>query len=697
MATRARKSAPDPKALLDAANSASEKVATLHIAFLALCAYVLVIVFSTTDMDLLIGKGIKLPVVDVEVPIVGFYAVAPYLLVLVHFNLLLQLQLLSRKLYAFDDAAPKDEGIGGLHDQLNIFPYNYYLVGRPSRLVGNLVALVVTITMLLLPLAALLTLQARFLAYQSERVLWWQRAATWLDVVSVVMLWPVIMDRRDSWSAYIRGIWQRARVHWLRWLWGFFGVAIFIAFLTSESQVVPLWLDKSFVAWLLLTFLAPALRRGVGWLSGGRYFAGQRTMAPVTLGVRGLLTTLLLGLPLPLILVAEGERIDRPLEYGPLMQSLRHLDLHEKALFAKPPRPEVLADLRGTDPAKRQAALRSVERIDLQKRSLRGADLYKALMPMADLRGANLQGANLWEADLQGADLTLAQLQGAKLLGTQLQGADLLNAVLQGAALVGAQLQGASLIFAALQASDLSFAELQGADLGNANLQGADLRNAALQGASLSRANFKGAKLREATLYTSPIMMRDAVFELVDVRGLKWRPLSTKDLQRLRKEQAGWAWSTQNLQTRFDTLIPLQGSPNVTSPQMVSCLRGTDLLGVATEVKCKDTYSLDVFRKRLLPELEQLACGSPYILRELVLRFYNETRFSKTIFDPQDSTTKGLTAHLQQRVNNVAAKGLCPGLALLTSEDKRRLRALAEQDDVASRLLPTIGIDVPKR
>jgi hypothetical protein len=84
----------DAEALLDTANSASQHVAVLHVAFMALCAYVLVIVFGTIDMDFLIGKGVKLPVVDVTVPIVGFYAFAP--VVLVHFNLLLQLQLLSR-------------------------------------------------------------------------------------------------------------------------------------------------------------------------------------------------------------------------------------------------------------------------------------------------------------------------------------------------------------------------------------------------------------------------------------------------------------------------------------------------------------------------------------------------------------------------------------------------------------------------
>jgi hypothetical protein len=125
----------DAEALLDTANSTSQHVAVLHVAFMALCAYVLIIVFGTTDMDLLIGKGVKLPVVDVTVYIVGFYAIAPYLVVLVHFNLLLQLQLLSHKLYAFDTAAPKEEGSGGLRDRLHIFPYTYYLVGRAGPIV----------------------------------------------------------------------------------------------------------------------------------------------------------------------------------------------------------------------------------------------------------------------------------------------------------------------------------------------------------------------------------------------------------------------------------------------------------------------------------------------------------------------------------------------------------------------------------
>ena len=192
------------KALLEAANRASERVAGLHLAFMAVCVYVLAIVFSTTDLDLLIGKGVRLPVVNVDVPLVGFYACASYIVVLVHFNLLLQLQLLSRKLFAFDAAAPPEAGIGGLRDRLHIFPYTYYLVGSPSPLVRPLLGLMVSITMVLLPLITLLVLQLWFLAYQSEAVTWWQRGAIWLDTAMIAILWPVILHPRDDWGGYWR-------------------------------------------------------------------------------------------------------------------------------------------------------------------------------------------------------------------------------------------------------------------------------------------------------------------------------------------------------------------------------------------------------------------------------------------------------------------------------------------------------------
>ena len=176
-------SSEDAGALLDTANSASQHVAVLHVAFMALCAYVLVIVFGTTDMDLLIGKGVKLPVVDVD----GTD------------RRLLRLRALPGRPRALQPTAAtatalppalrlrrrraeEDERIGGLRDRLHIFPYTYYLVGRPGPIVRRLLGIVVGITLLVLPLATLLVLQLRFLAYQDQAVTWAQRVAVWLDV-----------------------------------------------------------------------------------------------------------------------------------------------------------------------------------------------------------------------------------------------------------------------------------------------------------------------------------------------------------------------------------------------------------------------------------------------------------------------------------------------------------------------------------
>jgi uncharacterized protein YjbI with pentapeptide repeats len=746
--------AADPKALLAAANSASEKVASLHIVFLAICAYILVIVFSTTDLDLLIGKGVKLPVVDVEVPIVGFYAMAPYLLVLVHFNLLLSLQLLSRKLYAFDDAAQRNEDIGGLYDQLNIFPYNHYLIGRPSRLVRGFLALVVTITMLLLPLAALLTLQARFLAYQSEAVTWAQRLAVWLDVVLVAIFWPVIMDRRDSWSAYMGAVWRHARLHWLRWLWGTAGLLIAVFLLEREvsspgtSSLPPLvpeskvyviwltepWLFKLLVGWLLLILFARPFRCCTRWLSRGRYFALPDGGAHFILGTPGLLAILLLGLPLPLMLVTDGEKLDRPAAVSTrILASLRHLNLHERVLLAKPPQPETLADLRGSDPARMEAALRSVQRIDLQNRSLRRADFSNALLPKADLRGAQLQGAYVVDAQLRGADLRGAQLQRTLFMGTELhganlsevqlqrtlfmevwldranlkgaqmqgtffdevrlqganlseahlQGADLSASDLRGANLSGAQLQGATLSRwldganlsgAHLQAANLSEARLQGANLNTAQLQGADLPGAQLQGVELSTAQLQGTNLRGAVLYTDAVPR-----EPVDARGLKWRPLSVEESQSLRESQARLTWSSKEDQSRYNAAIEKAAAPGLKPPQIGACLRDNE-----TQVTCYNDLPLEQFRALLLEELERLACQSSDTARGIFSRL---------------ESMKDLALRLQNRAKT-ADSNSCPGLAKLSAPDKERLSALASKDEAqpdgpAKRNPPTA--DAPRR
>jgi hypothetical protein len=104
--------------------------------------------------------------------------------------------------------------LGGLRDRLHIFPYTYYLVGRPGPIVRRMLAIMVGTTLLVLPLATLLVLQLRFLAYQDQAVTWAQRVAVWFDVAVVIALWPVIMDPSDSWRDYHAGSRDASRRCW---------------------------------------------------------------------------------------------------------------------------------------------------------------------------------------------------------------------------------------------------------------------------------------------------------------------------------------------------------------------------------------------------------------------------------------------------------------------------------------------------
>src|SRR5215510_5693176 len=85
--------------LRGAADDAARLVQSFYISFLLFGPYIVVIIGSTTDVQLLKSSPVTLPLLNVQLPIVGFYVFVPWLLLLFYFNLLLQLTLLAQKLY----------------------------------------------------------------------------------------------------------------------------------------------------------------------------------------------------------------------------------------------------------------------------------------------------------------------------------------------------------------------------------------------------------------------------------------------------------------------------------------------------------------------------------------------------------------------------------------------------------------------
>src|SRR5262249_14012281 len=97
--------------LRGAADEAARQVHNFYITFLLLGTYIAVIIGSTTDVQLLKVSPVTLPLLNVQLPIVGFYVFVPWLLLLLYFNLLLHLTLLAQKLHRFNAvlAAFEDE------------------------------------------------------------------------------------------------------------------------------------------------------------------------------------------------------------------------------------------------------------------------------------------------------------------------------------------------------------------------------------------------------------------------------------------------------------------------------------------------------------------------------------------------------------------------------------------------------------
>ena len=116
---------------------------------------------------------VTLPIVNVSIPIIGpfgFYTLAPWLIVLLHAGLLLQVSMLITTLGHFCKAVDKlpTEQRTPFRERLPRFYYVLYLAGEaPSEVVRIASGVVTWVVMVVIPIVLLLALQVRFLPVHS--------------------------------------------------------------------------------------------------------------------------------------------------------------------------------------------------------------------------------------------------------------------------------------------------------------------------------------------------------------------------------------------------------------------------------------------------------------------------------------------------------------------------------------------------
>jgi len=502
----------DVEITLKAVNDTAKAVSTRFITLLSVTTYVAVTVAATTHEMLLRATNlVTLPLLNAQIPIIGpfgFYTIAPWLIVLLHADLLLQLSILATELMRLERflAEMTLHAREQIRQRMENFYYVLYLAGQaPSQLLHLLSAFITWITAVALPLMILLGIQIRFLPSHSPTDTWLHRGAILVDAALVIFVaLPRLVPFSPThltdprWRQMLRPMSVR----------GFTVLAcaisvtlsLFVVTIPGEYGYARAWFPRNM-----------ELREQV---------LTANAVKPEDLdALRDHNLRDLTKLGDVLARIAPLKALNgRDFRYADLHNAVmpridfRALRLDSDSETPPAPLPEDCAQRLGcVDPADCEDALRRPTELagaTLTWASSQRGMFDDALLDNADLGWATLQQGSFARARMNGASLAHANLQKAALQDAKLCGADMKEAILPNAILARAFMRGARLQWATLTGADLSETDLRGADL-----RGADLSSAILSGADLTNADLRGAKLDGATMNgtnTTGAILKDA-------------------------------------------------------------------------------------------------------------------------------------------------------------------------------------------
>ena len=454
-------------------------------------AYSLLAVLSTTDMMLLREGVIALPIIQASVPVVEFYRIAPFLLVLLHLHLLATLILYAREIY--DSEKSSSEAHGWFCKSLIIlfsFEQRRFILGVKNE---SSPRFFIRISFLIIfgaiPVVVLLMLQARFLAYQNELITLYHQSIITIDLgfQYVIMCNFYNLFKKKNKLLYVS----------LRKFVVFVFIVLPILFVWTSplipggnnERIIKFDLQQSFAGYFFKDWWKKEEDQSFSIIKGERYINIQSKV--ITLR----------DPPSEVV----GATIQMENEPNPEVhcQHVGEFDLSKRRLsFANFSDSKFFCvKMQGTQLNNSKLIRAKFSTVILVEANLKEADLSKANMSKADLKWVNLNTAILVDAILNEADLSGADLSKSNLRGARLRLAYLSEANLSEANLRWADLSGADLSKSNLRGANLSWANLRGANLSGADLSGAELRRSDLSGANMHGAKVHGARLYEAQLY----------------------------------------------------------------------------------------------------------------------------------------------------------------------------------------------------
>lgn len=410
-------------------------------------------------MLLLVNDGLKLPIIDLNVPLLGFYVVIPLFVIAIHIHLLINLESHQNKLIkwqqAWNGSIPREN--------IHLLLFNLSALDKKNPL-KSWVSFASNIFYIYLGSLTLAIIFCRFADYQSGYISWWHLFWLLLDIYFVIKIKQTFAKN-------------------------------------SPTNIEPKskWVSK--VMWLLIALVMTTKIIAVSWIDFTEDNAFAKQSKILDANYKKLVTE-------PLCFIASRLHADFLGCYDitnfvfwkiiphisiPIGEDLLPPDGNRSALEQ--------STLSKEDPVLYHFNRRDI-RIHLLGRSLRMAFFGSAVMPNTDFSKARLQDATFVLAHLENSNLSDAGLQNANLYSAYLQGADMRSSKLQNANLNAAQLQDAKLESASLEGADMRYSQLQNSDpaeskLKNVRWNGANIFSAKIGEADLKQALSQGAVQKE--------------------------------------------------------------------------------------------------------------------------------------------------------------------------------------------------------
>ncbi|MEN2495238.1 MAG: hypothetical protein TECD_01159 [Hyphomicrobiaceae bacterium hypho_1] len=652
---------------IEAVNKASKAACYSWYIHITTLTYLTIILSNLTHKDLLLNQTINLPIVNVEISLIGFFFFGPSVFLLSLFRLLLQHKMLYKKLVFLNHDMPRETTNSkslDIRDEIHSYFFTQLIVGRRDGRYASLLSfrLMVIITFIAAPLFLLYFFQIRFLPYHSEAVTWWHRLHLLGGTLFVFVLvnqsfgrdlklmdckfWNNFKTFNKIYDVYklqnkillflyplhsvsykntknncslIQSLLRFNNFYFNRYMkilhkyLRSFSISLYK---TLRINFLLSYISYSLVLLLTLTASVPEglIDSYTSLLSAKDFISPNCYKQYGTNHRRVFFLTSLIHEP--------SNNFNKSCWWPHWITSSRNLLLTDQDIVKdqEVTEGEFIYILRNRDLKYADFSRSDMKWIDFERSELRYSIFIESNLRNSRFRSADLRDANLSNSNLRDANFVLANLENINLRSSNLQGVDFHSVNLKGANLRSSDLKEASLHSANLQGSNLSLAILQEVNFKSANLQGANLFLARLAGANLNSANLQGANLHSANLqganlHSSKLQganlhaarLQGATLSLARLQGAN---LSLASLQGANLRSAnlqGANLHLANLKGADLFLARLQGA-NVNSANLQGAnLRSTSLQGAdlfLAKLKGADLKRANIWRTRLNQDIK---------------------------------------------------------------------------------------------